>query len=282
MDVVNYAELYLRVAPKPSDILLDTIRIYSDRVSPSGIVIDAGCGPGLYIPFLVDMLGPKGKLVAVDMLMDMIIAAKTRASALPNPSRIKVKLGKIENLEGTIPAHSVDLIFCASVLHFTDLSCATTSFSKIIREGGLLIFSIPLGIANLLDEKAGGFYGVFREELREEMIRQILRESATYSTAQVMQKRPQRNFRTYLKAVKKVGFDIVQIYSAPELVSASVFADHLSVPWRTQKLLPGMSHEAAERYLRCAVKATMERLKVPDNYPFSRDIYYAVARRRTH
>ena len=97
-----------------------------------------------------------------------------------------------------------------------------------------------------------------------------------------MAKKPQRKFETYSRAVHEAGFDITKQYSAPELVPASRFADHLSVPWRAQKLLPGMDYERAVRLIRTGVKATMEKLRISDTHPFSRDVYYAIARRRVH
>ncbi len=282
MDKLNYADLYLRVTHEPSQTLVNLIAASAGAVRPSGIIIDAGCGPGLYIPFLAAILGPEGKIIAVDVLVDMILAAKTRSAELSNPKKIKFQLGKIENLEKKFPEHSVDLILCASVLHFTELERATAAFSQVIREGGLLLFSVPMGIANLLDERATGFYRVFREELREQIVRQILLESAAYSVERVMAKKSPRRFKKYTKAVREAGFDIIQQYVTPEIVPASKFADHLVVPWRAQKLLPGIKQDDAERYIRTGVKRAMEKLRVPDNHPFSRNVHYAIARRRTH
>lgn len=42
-------------------------------------VIELGCGTGLNFPFLLDIIGPTGQIIGVDITMDMLKLAKQRA-----------------------------------------------------------------------------------------------------------------------------------------------------------------------------------------------------------
>lgn len=108
-------------------------------IAPGACVLDAGCGPGGFLPLLADLAGPTGLLTAVDLAPDNIAAVRERlgGGGLPCPLETRVgSLTALPFLDG-----SFDAAWCANVLmYLTDeeLTAALAELRRVLRPGGLL------------------------------------------------------------------------------------------------------------------------------------------------
>lgn len=107
-------------------------------IEPGFSVLDFGCGPGGYIEPLADLVGPSGKIIALDMHPLAIRAVKRIAA------RKGIKnLGIIQSDCSTgLPDTSVDVVLLYDVFHnlaFPDDSLR--DFHRILKPAGRLSFS---------------------------------------------------------------------------------------------------------------------------------------------
>lgn len=106
-------------------------------IKPGMTVCDLGCGNGFYTLKLAEMVGPKGKVLAVDIQSEMLRLLKERAQ--------EAKVTNIEPLLGTLvdprlPEGKVDLIFCVDVYHeFSHPVHMLAALRKSLAPGGRLV-----------------------------------------------------------------------------------------------------------------------------------------------
>jgi predicted methyltransferase len=107
------------------------------KLKPGMIVADVGAGTGLFTRLFAPAVGPKGKVIAVDIsekFLDHI--AKTAKDA---------KIANVETLKCTdvsteLPADSVDLVFICDTYHHFEYPLRTmTSIHKALRDGGRVV-----------------------------------------------------------------------------------------------------------------------------------------------
>lgn len=84
------------------------------NVKPGDVVCDLGCGNGFYTLKLAQLVGEKGRVLAVDIQREMLGLLKDRAA--------EEKITNIEPLLGTLidpklPAANVDLVLLVDVYH---------------------------------------------------------------------------------------------------------------------------------------------------------------------
>lgn len=96
--------------------------------SGCGLVLDAGCGAGVFTARLV---GHSGQVLAVDRSPAMVAAARTRA-----PSNVTVVEDDL--LTVPLPDGGLDAIVSIAVLHHLPLAQALPRFTAALRPGGVL------------------------------------------------------------------------------------------------------------------------------------------------
>lgn len=100
------------------------------------IVLDAGCGPGrLTIP-AAQLVGPSGRVVAVDLQPAMLARLRSRVAAagLANVEPVQAALGA-----GTLPVGAVDVALLVTVLgEIPDKPAALREIHRALRPGGVL------------------------------------------------------------------------------------------------------------------------------------------------
>ena len=84
------------------------------KIKPGDTVCDLGCGNGFYSLKLAKMVGPRGKVIAVDIQREMLELLRDAAAA--------EKIGNIEPVLGTLidpklPEASIDLVLLVDVYH---------------------------------------------------------------------------------------------------------------------------------------------------------------------
>lgn len=103
-------------------------------VSEGKAMADLGCGPGFFTLPASELVGPTGKIYAVDVQQEMVDDLRTR---LAQQGATNVAVRRSSELEPSIPQRSVDLALLAFVLHEIDQrSSFLLAAKRLLREGG--------------------------------------------------------------------------------------------------------------------------------------------------
>lgn len=123
------------------DIGLRLARVVSMSKAQEGErVLDVGTGTGVLIPHILRVVGSHGSIVAVDISPEMIAVAKAKGF----PENVEFLLADIEKTG--LPSNSFDRVICnAAFPHFTDKSRALSEMIRMLRPGGTLVISHPIG-----------------------------------------------------------------------------------------------------------------------------------------
>jgi ubiquinone/menaquinone biosynthesis C-methylase UbiE len=108
------------------------------KVRPGDVVADIGAGSGYYTFRLADLVGPKGKVLAVDIQPEMLDIIRRRMK--------ETKAANVEPVLGTIsdpklPEGGVDMILMVDVYHeFSHPYEMTEAMVRALKPGGRLVF----------------------------------------------------------------------------------------------------------------------------------------------
>jgi ubiquinone/menaquinone biosynthesis C-methylase UbiE len=102
------------------------------RLEPGMAVADIGAGTGYFTLPLAAVLGPLGKVVAVDLQPEMLARLLARV-----PPGATIELVQADAAHTTLPSASQDLVFTANVWHeLDDPRLALAEFARLLRPGG--------------------------------------------------------------------------------------------------------------------------------------------------
>jgi ubiquinone/menaquinone biosynthesis C-methylase UbiE len=106
-------------------------------VKPGMTVCDVGCGNGFYALRLAPLVGPTGRVLAVDIQPEMLRLLQARA-AEAKVENIEPVLGAVT--DPRLPAGEVDLILCVDVYHeFSHPEHMLAGMRKALSPGGRLV-----------------------------------------------------------------------------------------------------------------------------------------------
>nr|WP_042195869.1 class I SAM-dependent methyltransferase [Kibdelosporangium sp. MJ126-NF4]CEL22276.1 methyltransferase, putative [Kibdelosporangium sp. MJ126-NF4]CTQ93058.1 methyltransferase, putative [Kibdelosporangium sp. MJ126-NF4] len=105
-----------------------------------GLVLDVATGTGAAAFAALQHLGARA-VVAIDSSARMIDRAQAKAAVQDPSGKITWQVGPA--VPAPVPASSVDLVVCASSLHFLG-TAALKDWLRVLRPSGRLAFSMPL------------------------------------------------------------------------------------------------------------------------------------------
>lgn len=123
------------------------------EVRPGHTVLDVGTGTGVLIPHLLRAVGPTGTIVAVDLSLGMLEAAREKRFP-PN-----VIFHQADAHQLPFPEAEFDRVICNAVFpHFQDRRQSLREMKRVLRSGGILVVSHPIGreAVNKIHREAGG------------------------------------------------------------------------------------------------------------------------------
>lgn len=105
-------------------------------------VLDLGCGPGVMVPWLAEMVGPDGHVYATDPLSEEVEATIRRVRK-KNISNVTC----MQSLPATLqlPVNSLDLIFCRNTfVYMRKPKQVLNHLNSLLKPGGILIVDEPI------------------------------------------------------------------------------------------------------------------------------------------
>ncbi len=106
-------------------------------IKPGMTVCDMGCGNGFYTLEMAKMVGPRGKVLAVDIQKEMLELLQERAKEAEISNIVPV-LGKIH--DPRLPAGEVDLILLVDVYHeFSHPEHMLAAMRKSLSPDGVIV-----------------------------------------------------------------------------------------------------------------------------------------------
>jgi len=125
----------------------DFARLFSMIPLRNGdFVLDAGCGTGIIVPYILAAIGPKGKLYELDFAERMIEINRT----LHRQENIQFIVSDVEN--APLDDKSCDVAICFSCFpHFQDKEKSIQTIGRILKDNGVLViahFASSEGINN--------------------------------------------------------------------------------------------------------------------------------------
>ncbi len=98
-------------------------------------VLDVGAGTGLLAAYVASIVGPQGKVVAIDPLPLRVELAGKKAS------EVEAKVGRAEDLSA-FPADSFDVVYLNSVIHWiSDKPRVLSEIRRVLKPGGKVGFT---------------------------------------------------------------------------------------------------------------------------------------------
>lgn len=104
------------------------------RLKPGMVVADIGAGTGLFTPYFSRAVGPKGRVMAVDIVPAFLdrIRERAKAEGLANVQTVLCTERSVE-----LPPNSIDVAFICDVYHhFEYPQSSMASLHRALRPGG--------------------------------------------------------------------------------------------------------------------------------------------------
>ena len=141
------------------------------QLKPGSLVVDAGCGPGLWIPLLASAIGPEGSIIGVDISTEALVTAQRRNAHKWYSRQVQYKQATLEQL----PMHpgTAHMIFSANVSQYLpDPVYTFAALGRYLAPGGrLVIKDIDFSTMRFYNIDAGLQARIFQTRERWEQIR---------------------------------------------------------------------------------------------------------------
>lgn len=147
-------------------------------------VLDAGCGSGAFLPWLSDLVGPDGRVSAIDLAEENATLAAERMHASRSFCALDVRQGDVLDLP--YEDDSFDAVWCANTTQYLDddeLARALGEFRRVVRPGGVVaVKDLDASLITVLPGDPFLFTDFFRHAARSPgYARQLLRTRRLHS-----------------------------------------------------------------------------------------------------
>ena len=151
-------------------------KILASYVGAGMTVLEPGCGMGFFTLDLARIVGPKGRVVAVDLQERMLAGLRRRAARAGLLDRIDARLAQASRLGIADLAGQVDVVFALHVVHeVPDAAGFLAEIAATLKADGKLLFVEPRGHvsaeafdASLAMAERAGFRVVDRPHIRRD------------------------------------------------------------------------------------------------------------------
>lgn len=119
-----------------SDLNRTTVQLVDPRAGE--VVVDLGAGLGPASVEAVGLVGPTGRVIAVDPSRTMRAVLRLRCLAHRGLRAVEVRGGAAESMP--VEAHSVDALWAVNATHhFADLDRFVAELARVLRPGGRVV-----------------------------------------------------------------------------------------------------------------------------------------------
>lgn len=142
-----------RILAKPIRYLFETPgRLLKGYVKQGMTVLDVGCGRGYYSLGMGRLVGPKGRVIAVDTEAEVIATLKRKAEEAGLSERIDARICSTQNLDIPDLSGQVDFALAVYVIHHAkDASSLISDVHRALKQGGKFLVIEPRHHASAVD-----------------------------------------------------------------------------------------------------------------------------------
>ncbi len=216
------------------------------HLKQGSLVIDAGCGPGLWTPLLARAIGPKGRILGIDISVEALVTAQQRCRASRYRQQVEYKCATLEHLP--VAPGSADIIFSANVSQYLPNPIETFAAlgRYLVRGGRLIIKDVDFGTMRFHNIDEGLQERVFDARKRWEQVR--VDKGFAFEDSWVGSK-----LAGYLRAagyeeVQEKRYRIMRAYPLPENFRCYL---HGITEWFVCEGAPFLEGEDITRWLQC-------------------------------
>ena len=108
-------------------------------VKPGWTVLDAGCGGGNFLPLLGELIGARGRLVALDVAPENVARVEALIHEGHLPDGVRTQQGSVLALP--FDDATFDCVWCANVVQYlrhAEFASAVAEFRRVLKPGGTL------------------------------------------------------------------------------------------------------------------------------------------------
>jgi ubiquinone/menaquinone biosynthesis C-methylase UbiE len=128
-----------RLSQDPRSILLPFIH-------EGMTVLEPGCGMGFFTLDIARLVGPRGRIVAVDLQKKMLDGLRRRAKKAALADRLEIRQAPADTLGIDDLAGQIDFVLAFAVVHeFPDAGRFFTETHRALKPGGQLLLAEPQG-----------------------------------------------------------------------------------------------------------------------------------------
>ena len=112
------------------------------RIGPGASVLDVGCGAGVLLPALAELVGSSGRVVGLDYAPDLLAKARDRVRDAGCAAVVELVEGDATRLpfeSGSFDAAHIERV----LMHLSDPGAAISEMRRIVRPGGWVVAAEP-------------------------------------------------------------------------------------------------------------------------------------------